>query len=591
MRASHGLHSATGFTHAAMALFALKACQCHAEDPVLQLLPGHGGLASRGPPRTEQASRLTLGSSDEAPRQVLSGDARNIGDDSKAPKQSRSGDRHSEKNLEAPRQSLSGANRNSNEDSEADSRHKSSLSDSTASSSSGASGEQQRRLVRSAKIVISGMVEGFLRRKRSSEDYLRCAVPKVGNLAGAVLTSCAHTVNLIAKFLHVAQPIAPANRTTSAQTPYRVDDVDGATFLPGISQGLIEIIQLQGKLAAKCRNSQVIDSFELAATHLRNLSYVSGHLIANGADIVAELEDAAQAFELKDMRRFGVDIGGAWRKVLLSKVHLPDGASTKEAIKETSTGLIEGFFGSDLMLEIKTDRPRHSSGSSRHKQLHVDMEKCLQNENMRFFVEVWDATWIFFAQIAAYPSPSNATNQRWQDLLSVAFAEMPGALRRCGISKAQEAMLQDSLTALKGLHFRINMMRAKLHNREVSVDLKRAVKDWSKRRWHDFGEDIGKLLQQLVLLVFPQRYSVDNLGLHSHPPLSFGVPQLRGQPGQHFRPSSPVPAVALASSALLALSAAVALRSFPRCSATWQGSSGDPGVEDATDSDGALLAL
>jgi len=388
-----------------MALFALKACQCHAEDPVLQLLPGHGGLASRGPPRTEQASRLTLGSSDEAPRQVLSGDARNIGDDSKAPKQSRSGDRHSEKNLEAPRQSLSGANRNSNEDSEADSRHKSSLSDSTASSSSGASGEQQRRLVRSAKIVISGMVEGFLRRKRSSEDYLRCAVPKVGNLAGAVLTSCAHTVNLIAKFLHVAQPIAPANRTTSAQTPYRVDDVDGATFLPGISQGLIEIIQLQGKLAAKCRNSQVIDSFELAATHLRNLSYVSGHLIANGADIVAELEDAAQAFELKDMRRFGVDIGGAWRKVLLSKVHLPDGASTKEAIKETSTGLIEGFFGSDLMLEIKTDRPRHSSGSSRHKQLHVDMEKCLQNENMRFFVEVWDATWIFFCTNRCIPKP------------------------------------------------------------------------------------------------------------------------------------------------------------------------------------------
>lgn len=315
--------------------------------------------------------------------------------------------------------------------------------------------------------------------------------------------------------------------------------------------------------------------------------------MASGADIVVELQHAAQAFQLKDMHRFGVYIGRAWKKVLLSKVHLPNGTFTKEAIRETSSGLIKGFFGTSLVLEVRTDSSRRWSGSPSHGRISIDMDKCLRNENMHFFVEVWNATWVFFAQTAGSQTASKGTDRIWQDLLSVAFVEMPGALRRCGLNEEQQDMLQDALTAVKGFHFRMDVTSARLHNKEVSVDLQQLVKDWSKKRWYKFGEDIGKLLQQLVLLEFPHMYFMYNLELRRNLPLSFGMPQSRGQPGQHFRPLTLILAVAFASFALSALVAAVAVRvlprSFSKCrTGSWEGL---PAVEEAPDSDGSLLAV
>jgi len=154
-------------------------------------------------------------------------------------------------------------------------------------------------------------------------------------------------------------------------------------------------------------------------------------------------------------------------------------------------------------------------------------------------------------------------------------------------------MLQDALTAVKGFHFRMDVTSARLHNKEVSVDLQQLVKDWSKKRWYKFGEDIGKLLQQLVLLEFPHMYFMYNLELRRNLPLSFGMPQSRGQPGQHFRPLTLILAVAFASFALSALVAAVAVRvlprSFSKCrTGSWEGL---PAVEEAPDSDGSLLAV
>jgi len=253
------------------------------------------------------------------------------------------------------------------------------LTSPTGSSSSGTADAQKHRVVRLAKTVMSGMVAGFLQRRTSSQDDLVCGEPKVGNLAGAVLASCARTVNLIVEFLHVAGPLVLnfGNRTPLVQTSLKFGDRHGATFLPGISQGLVELILLQGRLAVECRHAPFIDSFELAATHLMNLSYVGGHLIANGADIVAELQDAAQAYKLKEMHLFGVDIGRAWRKVLLSKAPSHNITNKKEATKETSLGLIKGFFQNGLSLEIRTDQLRHSLGSPRHGRISVDMDKCL----------------------------------------------------------------------------------------------------------------------------------------------------------------------------------------------------------------------
>jgi len=223
------------------------------------------------------------------------------------------------------------------------------------------------------------------------------------------------------------------------------------------------------------------------------------------------------------------------------------------------------------------------------------MDKCLGNQNMFFYTEIWNATSVFFAPIARYQSVPKKPNHRWQNLLSVAFAEMSGALRRCGLNEEQSAMLYKSLISLKSFHFRMDVTRARLHNSEISVDLQQAVKEWSKKRWYKFGEDLGKLLQQMVLVAFPKMHSADCLEKRRNLLLSFSMKKLQGGLGKHFRPLALIPAVPFTSSALLALATAAvaALRFFQRCFNKLQSASGDglPSVEDTNDSDGALLAL
>jgi len=202
----------------------------------------------------------------------------------------------------------------------------------------------------------------------------------------------------------------------------------------------------------------------------------------------------------------------------------------------------------------------------------------------------------FLAQLAGYQSASKETNHRLQDLLSVAFTEMSGALLRCGVSQEQAVILRQSLISLKGFHFCIDVTSARLHNSEVSVDLQQAVRAWSKKRWDKFGEDMGKLLQQLVLLALPRlhQYSTGGLVLRRGVLQSFSMQRLQRQLGKHSTSLALIRAVAFVSLALLALAAAAAaLRAFPRCFDKRWNASGDclPSVEDATDSDGALLAL
>lgn len=357
-------------------------------------------------------------------------------------------------------------------------------------------------------------------------------------------------------------------------------------LLPEIRKGLIRIIHLQGKLSEECGRRGSIDSFQLAERHLRNLTYVGGHLVASGADIVAELTDACHAFRKKDLARFGYDIGRAWRKVLLINInHLPEGARVRRAIRETSKGLVQGFFGADLTLTriaLRHNSIGGRSGSSRNaraKEITIDFNQCVHDENMQFFAELWDATWVFFGQLASSSNSSGSDKQvissasspnfRWEALLAVAIADMPQALKRCGMTPDQSATLEDSLKALQRLQFHIDVPRQEVFNKEVSVNLAQAIQDWKDNKWHDFGMDMGRLLQELVLLVFPERYSLDgarDLQKQLHV-LERGVVQLLGTPGgRRESPLSVAPAFALPFSIALLAVAAWSLRGTGFCS-------------------------
>jgi len=283
------------------------------------------------------------------------------------------------------------------------------------------------------------------------------------------------------------------------------DDAASHDRLPlaNISDGLVNIIRLQSNIAERCMQGRSLDTFDLAAHHLRNLSYVGGHLVVNGADIIPELKDAVAAFRAGRLHAFGEDLGRAWRKVLLSKIGRLTKHRDQEAVRKTSLGLVTGFFSNNIRLEWISNK------GSPH-EFEIDLDRCTNGQNERFFQEVWDATWLFFEKVAA--SKGIASHHEWQPLLMVVLADLPTAMRYCGITKEQEAFLIKSLKALEKLQFNVDLAHRKVHTNEISVDLAQAVEHWTAQRWPEFGNDLGKMLQELVLLEMPRAYeAIDDI--------------------------------------------------------------------------------
>merc|ERR1712070_370506 len=88
-----------------------------------------------------------------------------------------------------------------------------------------------------------------------------------------------------------------------------------------------------------------------------NATYVGGRLIANGVDILTELTDATSAYDSGKLRKFGEDLGGAWRKVLLSKRSYMDfEMPSSEDMSKMTQGLVASLFGNGMTLHLATDQ-------------------------------------------------------------------------------------------------------------------------------------------------------------------------------------------------------------------------------------------
>merc|ERR1719343_431974 len=54
---------------------------------------------------------------------------------------------------------------------------------------------------------------------------------------------------------------------------------------------------------------------------------------------------------------------------------------------------------------------------------------------------------------------------------------------------------------------------ARVSNDKMEKHMAIAAKDWADQRWEAFGEDVGKLLQEMALTVFDKKYSLDSSGM------------------------------------------------------------------------------
>lgn len=386
--------------------------------------------------------------------------------------------------------------------------------------------------------VIEGMTQGFFGRSipRSQRD---CVTNSLGALSQVVMRSAVRVVELSEQIFEPEQT--------------RLHHQDGETnmdVLRDLRTEIVQMVHLQGRLMANCARNSTMDVLGLAGSHLKNLTYIGGRFVANGAEIVSEVSDAIIAFKAHNYFTFGTDIGMMWRRVLLSRAHRQDEVHpTPAMIEAMSWGLLEGFFGPNSYLSITSD--------DTPLNLRINLHSCI-TQNLPFLQSVWNTLMLFIAQLAVDDLPPNV-QQAWQANMAAALIGLPTAMRNCNIDEREEEMLTDSL---RSLHFDVQLPQDSIESRETSIDLAHAVRDWTQGRWREFGADMGHLLQEFVVAAFPQMYSVD-AGRSLHRQLD----EARVRPLVGAERAGPLasPALVLGAAAVALFAVAVAVRARRVC--------------------------
>lgn len=240
---------------------------------------------------------------------------------------------------------------------------------------------------------------------------------------------------------------------------------------------------------------------------------VGDELQIRGVVVGPELSAAVWAWDAQDMRHFGQLIGSVWRKVLLSET-LTDGSGppSDEAVRGMSSGLVEGFFGENSFDETARQARARSDSTD------VKLRKCV-TYNLPFFEVVWSATALVLKDMAKHNTSSVSSEKEDLDLrtsIAQALVRFPSALSRCGVQNREEFALVDALEALVRMHFTIDRSSRNVHTVDISIDLSQFVQDWTAHQWWDVGFRLGQLLQQMVVMTFPMKYSSDASGRLRH---------------------------------------------------------------------------
>eukprot|EP00929_Paragymnodinium_shiwhaense_P119983 TRINITY_DN91896_c0_g1_i1.p1 TRINITY_DN91896_c0_g1~~TRINITY_DN91896_c0_g1_i1.p1 ORF type:complete len:547 (+),score=144.78 TRINITY_DN91896_c0_g1_i1:69-1709(+) len=422
----------------------------------------------------------------------------------------------------------------------------------------------ERSIMEHAAAIVGGVTDGFLGSSRISASERRCLSASASMLAAYITQTCGEAVG---QYRQTSLASAPAAVSTSAAdgggvTAGPAEEVSPMTqgedtvLAMAFSARLVGILNLEKRLAAKCLEQDAVEEFNVAAAHFANASYVGGRLVANGVDVVRELGGAMQAYDEDRFEVFGKDLGTAWRKVLLSKksdiqLEVP----TPAAVREVTQGLLASFFGAGIDVEITardaTAATMYAATPPPHSQtawvgdlsklrgsaspgtpwtpqeevqqqtqatsttIDLDVRKCV-GENMPLFQSAWSPVWKFLANAAE----SGVESAPLPDVswLLTSMLDVQVALRSCGITPVQEAMLFDALHS-GSVATRVSLPGMTLpkltvvSNREKATrEMTEALQDWRMHAWTVFGRQLGELLRDMVMMAFPEKYSIGTAG-------------------------------------------------------------------------------
>eukprot|EP00418_Pyrodinium_bahamense_P076646 CAMPEP_0179059650 /NCGR_PEP_ID=MMETSP0796-20121207/25462_1 /TAXON_ID=73915 /ORGANISM="Pyrodinium bahamense, Strain pbaha01" /LENGTH=501 /DNA_ID=CAMNT_0020756413 /DNA_START=48 /DNA_END=1553 /DNA_ORIENTATION=+ len=387
--------------------------------------------------------------------------------------------------------------------------------------------EAMDRVSKQGVHIFAGMVEAFLHRNHLTWSEVHCMLSGAENITHLAYKASADLASALGALLSPNGTIAEVTAAAA----------ELVLVIPQLEERLDSLVELLGRFLGPCLGDASEKALQEAGRHLNNLTYVSGHLRANGADIVRDMADAYRFFGARKFADFGRSMGRACRKVLLSRAsvpHLPEGAPSVPQLVNMSAGILQGFFRKGVELDLSSET--HSTASSMEDsmalrtfsietdakesmqsykgkplKLRIDLHKCVK-ANLRSFQFVVLGILRYFAQqeLASESDPMEALPA----MLTSAMVEAPVALSKCGLGEEQLEMLVASLEALDGMHVQLKLPKSGVHfDPDGPVgQLQKAAEDWKALHWFALGEDLGRLLLQLLVQVFPEKYAVDDTG-------------------------------------------------------------------------------
>lgn len=345
--------------------------------------------------------------------------------------------------------------------------------------------------------VVRGLVEAFMHRATLMPGEKRCLEKNIGAFAGDIMGTVGDIVTATKSL--IAGKDAMGGGVMGA-------GIDGTTKL-------MSLVTLSTTVLKNCVHGDALDMMKETGRHMINGTYLQHRFLVNGEDIAHSLSDAILAFEAHQFHRFGADIGTSLRKILLSKAtgssSLPEGVPEEDIIQKATEGLMDGFFVRGTRLEV-TDT------ANADVNIVVDLHRCIAGNSM-FFKELWMAAWNLFAQISIHKEkhglePKQQGQPKWQGELMVAMMQIPMALQKCGVSPDMQRMLMEAIQFLQGLKVHFDFPGQPVNGEEATELMAKAVQAWTDWDFEKFGYELGLLFRQLVMLAFPQKYSIDASG-------------------------------------------------------------------------------
>lgn len=373
----------------------------------------------------------------------------------------------------------------------------------------------QQPISQESQEIVSGIVGAFMHKVQLSQGEKGCLERNVAHLTGDIVGASQDLVKAI-KAIIAGHPSNASSVSAQVQAQSQ-----GAMVSAGLDGGMkvTSLITETTTLMKNCVKGDALRMLEETGHHCIDMKWVSHRLLVSGVDIAHRLSDGIIAFEGNQWHRFGEDIGIALRKILLSRSErgssLPEGVPEEAIIQETTAGLMEGFFARGTGVEV-TDK------AAPDVDIRLDLHRCIAG-NHEFFKEIWLAMWNLIAELAVdaghheFNNPfqqgsSQQDQPKWMGEIMVAMMQVPMALSRCNIDAETQQMLMQAIQSIQYLKVHFLFPQHAVTADEATQRLAKAVEAWTNWNFQGFGMQIGKLLREFVLLMYPQQYYVDPTG-------------------------------------------------------------------------------